>query len=284
MRQPVTTPVAGWRWMCGCGCTQTPPPRPVALLSRISANWRAALGLARAWRADPHAPSWARRYSVTTWARVLAGPACHGWTSRDVNQLIRDWIGVGHWLPAAPHKPIGLLRAILAWHANLAERPAALEQAREAAERAARTWPHRRARAPSMCAHVRWVGTRWAVPGMPRRVRWPPRQPARSRPVAVMAVAVESMQCAAQQLVVAEVSRRARAQVGDVGFGGPPALPGCCWRWPTQPTSYDSSSIGRCLRNALGAVVAGATRLPTPTRPGGSGGSAWTVESTSSAR
>ena len=40
-------------------------------------------------------------------------------------------------VPAAPHKPIGLLRAILAWHANPAERPAALEEAREAAERRA---------------------------------------------------------------------------------------------------------------------------------------------------
>ena len=96
---------------------------------RASPN-RTALGLARAWRADPHAPLWARRYSVSAWARVLAGPARHGWTSRDVNQLIRDWIGVGHWLPAAPHKTIGLLRAVLAWHANLAERPAALEEAR----------------------------------------------------------------------------------------------------------------------------------------------------------
>jgi hypothetical protein len=44
------------------------------------------------------------------------------------------------------------------------------------------------------------------------------------------------------------------------------------------------SSIGRCVRNAPGAVVAGPTRSPTPTRPGGSGGSAWTVENTSSAR
>jgi hypothetical protein len=27
--------------------------------------------------------------------RVLAGPAAHRWTSRDINQLIGDWIGVG---------------------------------------------------------------------------------------------------------------------------------------------------------------------------------------------
>jgi hypothetical protein len=98
-----------------------------------------ALALARGWRADAQSPPWAARHTVSAWARVLAGPAAHGWCSRDINQLIRDWIGVGHWLPAAPYKPIGLLRAILAWHGadSLDERPAALEMAREAAERAA---------------------------------------------------------------------------------------------------------------------------------------------------
>jgi hypothetical protein len=98
---------------------------------------RVAVGLARGWRADPHSPSWATRHSVTAWAAVLAGPAAHGWSPRDVNQLIGDWVGVGHWLPDVPHKPIGLLGAILGWHGDLAERPAALEEAREAAERAA---------------------------------------------------------------------------------------------------------------------------------------------------
>lgn len=97
----------------------------------------AALGLARAWCADPHSPPWVTRYSVSAWAQVLAGPAAHGWSSRDINQLISDWIGVGHWLPESPYKPIGLLRAILAWHDHLEERPAACDIAREAAELAA---------------------------------------------------------------------------------------------------------------------------------------------------
>lgn len=63
----------------------------------------------------------------------------HGWTPRDLNQLITDWLGVGHWIADSPHKPIGLLGAILAWYGrdNLAERPAALDEAREAAELAA---------------------------------------------------------------------------------------------------------------------------------------------------
>jgi hypothetical protein len=95
--------------------------------------------LAGAWRADPHAPPWAQRYSVTAWARLLAAPARHGWCARDLNQVITDWIAVGHWLPERPHKPIGLVGAILAWHGadNLDDRPAAADMAREAAELAA---------------------------------------------------------------------------------------------------------------------------------------------------
>jgi hypothetical protein len=68
---------------------------------------------------------------------VLTGAAQHGWTPRDVNALITDWIGTGHWIPDQPHKPIGLLGAILAAHGNLPDRPAAAEEARELAELAA---------------------------------------------------------------------------------------------------------------------------------------------------
>ncbi len=98
-----------------------------------------SLGLARAWRADRHTPPWVRQHSATAWARVLTGPAAHGWVPQDVNQMIRDWTGVGHWLPERPYKPIGLLHAILAWHGhdNLADRPAAADLAREAEELAA---------------------------------------------------------------------------------------------------------------------------------------------------
>jgi hypothetical protein len=97
-------------------------------------------GLARAWRADSHAPPWARRHSAAAWAAILAGPAAHGWSPRDLNALIGDWAGVsGRRIPDAPHKPIGLLGAMLAWHGRerLEERPAALDEAREAVERAA---------------------------------------------------------------------------------------------------------------------------------------------------
>jgi hypothetical protein len=96
-------------------------------------------GLARAWRADANAPPWAHRHSAHAWAAMLAAPAAHGWTPRDLNQLITDWIGVGHWIAARPHKPIGLLGAVLAWHGtdNLDERPAAADMAREAQQLAA---------------------------------------------------------------------------------------------------------------------------------------------------
>ncbi|UCN13100.1 hypothetical protein LFT50_30815 (plasmid) [Mycobacterium intracellulare subsp. chimaera] len=70
----------------------------------------------------------------------MAAPAAHHWTPRDLNALITDWAGVnGRRTPDRPHKPIGLLGAILVWHGRerLDERPAALEEAREAAEAAA---------------------------------------------------------------------------------------------------------------------------------------------------
>jgi hypothetical protein len=97
-----------------------------------------AMALANKWIRDEQSPTWARRYhSPTPWARIFTGPAAHSWTARDMNQLITDWIGTGHWVPDSPHKPIGLLAAIVAAHGNFEERPAAAEEAREEAERAA---------------------------------------------------------------------------------------------------------------------------------------------------
>jgi hypothetical protein len=99
---------------------------------------KGGLALANKWVVDEQSPPWARRYRTgTPWACVLTEVARHGWTPRDVNQLITDWIGTGHWIPEDPHKPIGLLGAILAAHGNLQERPSALDEARELAELAA---------------------------------------------------------------------------------------------------------------------------------------------------
>jgi hypothetical protein len=94
-----------------------------------------ATALANKWIVDQQSPSWARRYRTgTPWARILAEPARHGWTPRDINTLIRDWVATGHWVPESPHKPIGLLGAMLAAHGDLSQRPSAYEVAREQEE------------------------------------------------------------------------------------------------------------------------------------------------------
>lgn len=90
------------------------------------------LALANNWVRSEQSPPWARRYYTgTPWARLLAAPAQHGWTPRDLNTLIQDWIGTGHWVPDSPHKPIGLLGAMLAAHGDLTQRPSAYDEARE---------------------------------------------------------------------------------------------------------------------------------------------------------
>ena len=93
--------------------------------------------LAARWRADPTSPPWAQRHSVHAWAAVLAAPAAAGWSSRDINTAISDWAGVHGWVPDDPHRPIGLLWAMVRWHGDPAIRPAAHDEAREAAELAA---------------------------------------------------------------------------------------------------------------------------------------------------
>lgn len=93
------------------------------------------LALANKWIRNQQSPPWARRYHTgTPWARLLAQPAQHGWTPRDINTLIQDWIGTGHWVPDSPHKPIGMLGAMLAAHGDLTQRPSAYDEAREQEE------------------------------------------------------------------------------------------------------------------------------------------------------
>ena len=89
------------------------------------------------------------------WARLLAGPAAHGWTPRDLNLLIHEWAAVdGNYLPGSPYRPIGLLGAILRWHDQLDAPPAALERARDAAERARRLASDERDRTDSQRARA----------------------------------------------------------------------------------------------------------------------------------
>jgi hypothetical protein len=112
-----------------------PKPAGSSAAARRPSPDNRGVALANQWIADEQSPVWARRYRTgTPWARVLAKPARHGWTPRDVNTLISDWVGTGHWLPESPHKPIGLLGAMLAAHGDLDNRPAAYDVAREQEE------------------------------------------------------------------------------------------------------------------------------------------------------
>lgn len=103
--------------------------------TRRSSPDKRALALANKWIRNEQSPPWARRYRTgTPWAPLLTGPARHDWTPRDINTLIGEWVSTGHWLPEDPHKPIGLLGAMLAAHGDLNNRPSAHEMAREAEE------------------------------------------------------------------------------------------------------------------------------------------------------
>jgi hypothetical protein len=90
--------------------------------------------LASKWRQNAQTPRWAHRYTSAAWSHVLAKPAAHGWTDRDLNQLLRDHTlaGNGQWIATSPHRPILLLAGILNQHGDLDNRPAALDDAREA--------------------------------------------------------------------------------------------------------------------------------------------------------
>ena len=110
--------------------------------------------LALRWLADGQTPSWASQHTPRGWARLLAGPAARGWTPVDINQAIREWKTVGaNYLPETPHRPIGLLGAILRWHGL--DPPGAAERARAAEAAAIRA-------AINACPHCEengWIDT-----------------------------------------------------------------------------------------------------------------------------
>lgn len=105
---------------------KTTPPR-----RRYKAPDRHGLLLATRWRRNPRTPRWAHRYSTAAWSHVLAGPAAHGWTDRDLNQLLVDEVGLGRWIANSPSRPILLMAGILNRHGNLDDRPAAADDARQ---------------------------------------------------------------------------------------------------------------------------------------------------------
>lgn len=116
---------------------RTPSGRGKRAYRRVSPD-EAGTRLALAWRAHDGAPPWARRHSAEAWSTLLAEPARRGWNARDLNQLITDWLGTGHRIPDNPHKPIGLLGAVLRTHGSLDERPTAADDARVREELAQR--------------------------------------------------------------------------------------------------------------------------------------------------
>ncbi|MCX2715862.1 hypothetical protein [Mycolicibacterium sp. J2] len=111
------------------------PPGPKKSRSRHAVVDPGGYALARQWLRAPQTPRWARRYTPRVWSRSLTAVAAHGWTAEDLNQLLRDWERTGgHWMPAEPYKPIGLVCTAIGWHErnnSLDDRPAALELAME---------------------------------------------------------------------------------------------------------------------------------------------------------
>jgi len=102
--------------------------------------------LATRWRQDPDAPAWARFKTPTTWAALLALPAAHDWTTRDLNKLLDNHARSGSRVFTHPRNPIGYLSWLLN-RVDLADRPCALEDARDAEDAAAAA--QRRAQQPA---------------------------------------------------------------------------------------------------------------------------------------
>ena len=96
-----------------------------------------AVMLAREWLQHPESPPWVTRHSAAGWSRVLRRCAGAGWTPEDLNQLLRDHVGLGGWIATNPHQPLRLMGWLLKKHDDLTYRPAAADMAREAEMRAA---------------------------------------------------------------------------------------------------------------------------------------------------
>lgn len=102
---------------------------------RPAVNARGLL-LATRWRQDPDSPPWARFKTPGTWAGLLALPAAHGWTGRDLNKILDNHALSGSRVFTHPRNPIGYLSWLLN-RVDLADRPCALEDARDAEDAAA---------------------------------------------------------------------------------------------------------------------------------------------------
>ncbi len=114
--------------------------------------------LATRWCQHPDSPPWARYKTPTTWAALLALPARHSWTVRDLHRLLEDHTTNGRRVLTHPHNPI----AYLSWLLNqtdLTNRPCAMDDVYAAYE--ADLTAQRRAAVPAQLAaasHARRVG------------------------------------------------------------------------------------------------------------------------------
>lgn len=116
--------------------------RPASTTSRRRGR-RAALDprgllLATRWARNPRSPSWVQTQPAGVWAALLALPARHGWTDRDLNEMLADHLRRGHRIPTRPERPVGFMSWVLSHHGDLSDRPCALDDARLAEELAAR--------------------------------------------------------------------------------------------------------------------------------------------------
>jgi len=138
-------------------------PRPASTRKRWRGRRRSvpdARGvlLATRWCQDPDSPPWARYKTPTTWAALLALPAAHGWTVRDLHRLLAQHTASGGRVLTHPNNPI----AYLSWLLNqidLTNRPCAMDDV-YAAYQAGLAAHHRAAARDRLAAaaHARQAG------------------------------------------------------------------------------------------------------------------------------
>lgn len=170
--------------------------------------------LASRWLRDAQTPQWARKHTPRGWSAILAPLAAHSWTPEDINELMVDWERTGgHWLPPVPHKPIGLVGAMISWHRRnngLDHRPAVLLLAQQQAHEQARIEQRRRARREQDESRRARAAARELLGGTAHREALQV-----AADIAARAAAKRTMQAAAEAAKRSELVARQRGQRPD---------------------------------------------------------------------